>query len=252
MAEWAWDPDDFAALWIGDRSDRIPNILRYTSRFAYRDDVAAHRLAVRRGYDAGELELIELAMNTLTASDLRIEIIGGTTTYQGSNGSQPRVYRIIGARTTSHAAVLHQFTQGDRDGQFRLCLCRTENLPARIVATIPAAPAGTQPPITVHPSDIREGRPSRTGNSPAERYRRIFDGPMHGSGAATLRAGAFNATPAPWNRLAWYDIPDGRYTETRAENVTVRPVSAQDLAARFAAWINTAVDRLREDEDEPW
>jgi hypothetical protein len=115
------------------------------------DDVAAHRLAVRRSYGADELELIGLAMRTLTASDMRIEIVGGTTKYRESDGSQPRVYRIIGTRTISHAAVLHQFTQGERGGRFRLHLCRTENLPARLAATIPAAPAGAQPPITVHP-----------------------------------------------------------------------------------------------------
>jgi hypothetical protein len=93
-----------------------------------------------------------------------------------------------------------------------------------------------------------------TDNSPAERYRRIFDGPIHGSGAATLRAGASNTTAAPWNRLSWYDIPDGRYTETGAEHITVRPVAAGDLATHFTAWITAALDRLRTDEDEfePW
>ncbi|MBO0856412.1 MAG: ESX secretion-associated protein EspG, partial [Nocardia sp.] len=127
MSEWSWEPDDFAALWYSDANDRIPNILRYTSRFEFVDEFEANRIAVRNRYDTDEFERIQLALHTLSASDMRIAVLGGTNRYKGSEGIQ-REYRIIGARTDHHAAILHQFTQAGREGLFRLRLCRSENL----------------------------------------------------------------------------------------------------------------------------
>ncbi|WP_433758778.1 hypothetical protein [Nocardia sp. CA-135398] len=42
MAEWTWEPDDFAALWFRPGIIRFPNPLRFTSRFPYRTDFDAH------------------------------------------------------------------------------------------------------------------------------------------------------------------------------------------------------------------
>ncbi|WP_024805463.1 ESX secretion-associated protein EspG [Nocardia sp. BMG51109] len=252
MTEWAWEPDDFAALWFSDANDRIPGLLRYTSRFAYRDDFERHGPTVRDRYGTDEFEQIQLTLHTLTASDMRIEIFGGTTRYREADGTTPRMYRIIGARTMYHAAVLHQFTQGDIDGRIKLRLCRPDDLAARLVATVPAREAGTEQPVTVHPADLRDNRRSATGTSAAERYRRLLDRPVDGNGSAQLLVGAFNADPAPANGVLWCDFEDGRYLQTRDEHVTVRPVGAQDLASRFDAWIDRAVQRMREDQYETW
>ncbi|WP_280264892.1 ESX secretion-associated protein EspG [Nocardia wallacei] len=251
MAEWVWEPDDFAALWYSDANDRIPNLLRYTSRFAFQDEFDAHRVAVRQRYGEDELEQIQLAVHTLTTSDMRIEILGGTTKYKGSAGEQ-RVYRIVGARTLYHAAVLHQFTQGDIEGRIRLRLCRSQDLPARLTDTIPAREPGTQPPIIVHPADLRDDRNTLRANEPAQRYHRLLEGPGDGGGSARLRIGAFNTDPATANVVQWYDLPHGRYIETRAEHITVRPLTPTDLTTRFTTWIDRALTRLREDEYQPW
>ncbi|MBO0852346.1 MAG: ESX secretion-associated protein EspG [Nocardia sp.] len=251
MSEWVWEPDDFAALWYSDANDRLPNLLRYTSRFVTRDEFDAHKIEVRRRYDTDELERVQLALHALTASDMRIEIFCGTNKYKGSRGDE-RQYRIIGARTPHHAAVLHQLTQGPTEGRIRLRLCRPENLPTRIAATMPARNPGTGPPLTVHPDDVRDGHATATGNAPHERYRRLFAGPIDGGGSALLRAGAFNTTPEPWNHLQWYDFPDGRYAETRGDHITLRPATAQDLSTRFTSWIDRALQRLREDEEDRW
>lgn len=50
MAEWTWEPDDFAALWFNPANDRFPNPLRFTSRFTYRDDFDIHRVTMRERY----------------------------------------------------------------------------------------------------------------------------------------------------------------------------------------------------------
>ncbi len=50
--------------------------------------------------------------------------------------------------------------------------------------------------------------------------------------------------------VQWYDVEDGRYLELRGEHITVRPAADRDLAERFAGWIDTAVRRIREYEEE--
>ncbi|MBF6174654.1 ESX secretion-associated protein EspG [Nocardia blacklockiae] len=251
MSEWVWEPDDFAVLWFSDANDRIPGLLRYTSRFALRDDFERHRSTVRARYDSDEFERIELALHTLTTSDMRIEIFGGTSRYQGSDGTV-RMYRIIGARNMYHAAILHQFTQGEIDGRIRLQLCHPDTLASRTAAVVPAREPGTHPPLTVHPDDVRDGRRSSTGNSAAERYRRLLSGPADGNGSAELLVGPFNTDPQPSNEVQWCDLPDGRYLRTQGEHLTLRPATTQDLAAHFHAWFERAIALQREQEYEPW
>jgi len=251
MAEWAWEPDDFAALWFSDANDRIPGLLRFTSRFVYRDDFELHRPAVRGRYNADELEQIDLALHTLTTSDMRVEILGHTTKYQGSKGAS-REYRIIGARNLHHATVIYQLTEGERDGRIRVHSCRPEHLGARLVAVIPPRDPGAQPPITVHPKDIRDNRQSATASTPAERYRRLLARRIDGNGTAAFLQAPIHADPTPAHEVAWCDFDDGRYLQVRADHITIRPATPKDLSARFNAWFESARQRLREDEYDRW
>ncbi|MBO0853538.1 MAG: ESX secretion-associated protein EspG [Nocardia sp.] len=251
MPEWYWEGDDFAALWYSDANDRIPNILRYTSKFTYQGDFERHRADVLCRYDTDEFERIQHALNTLTHSDMRIEIPGGTSKYKGSRGVD-RIHRIIGARTDHYGAILYQRTQGDTDGLIRLRLCRADHLATRVVEALPNRPPGKRPTLTVHPQDLQHIRRSPTGTTPAERYQKLI-AELDGGAGAQLLVGAFNSEPAPTNRVQWYDVTDdGRYLETRGEHITVRPVSAKDLAARFDGWIERELERRREDEYAPW
>jgi hypothetical protein len=211
----------------------------------------ANRAEVHRRYDEDEADRIRLALHTLTSSQLRIEIFGGTSRYQGSTGAA-RMYRIIGARTMYRAAVLRQHTEGDTEGRIRLRLCRPENLPAHLVSTLPRRGPGGHAALTVHPGELREYRRSSTGNTPAERYRRLLDGPMDGGGSARLRIGPFNTDPAPAATLHWYDLADGRYLEIRDEHVSIRPAGTTEIASRFAALIERALRRIRDERRETW
>ncbi|WP_107654889.1 ESX secretion-associated protein EspG [Nocardia suismassiliense] len=141
MTEWTWEPDDFAALWYSDAHDRFPGPLRYTSRFALRDEFAAHRHAVRDRYTADELEEIQLALHTLGTSDVRIEILGGTSKHKKSTGRDDlREYRIIGARNAYHAVTLMQAGTATEHGPIRVRMFRPESLAARTVQALPAPP----------------------------------------------------------------------------------------------------------------
>ncbi|WP_227997432.1 ESX secretion-associated protein EspG [Nocardia australiensis] len=236
MPEWTWEPDDFAALWLSPTNDRIPHPLRFTSRFAYRDDFDAHPATMRERYSRAELDKIQLALHTLTTSTMRIEIFGGTTRYENAEGDA-RVYRIVGARTDRHAMSLDQTTYGYANGPIRCRLFPTDHLPARLVSCLPPCRPGTHPLATA-----RADEPNS-----AERHRRLLHRPADGGGSAVLYTGPANRVDEPRTTVQWHDITgDGRYTELHGH--TVHPTTPTDLAAHFATWIDRATRNLFEAE----
>jgi len=250
MPEWTWDTETFAALWYSDGNDRFPRPLKYLSRFAFENEFDQFRHAVRTRYTADELEEIELAMHTLSTSDMRIEILGGTRKHKGGTG-EVKQYRILGARNPFHAVVAFQAVQGEDNGPIRLRTCRPESLAVAIAKTIPARDPGKQPSATFHPDDLRPSQGTylqdNARNSPREQYRRLLGRPADGGGSAGLRVGPLHARPEPTNTLQWYDIADdGRYTETHTQHITVRPTRPTDLATAFTTWLDRAAQRLRE------
>lgn len=169
MPEWTWEPDDFAALWYSDAYDRFPSPLRYTSRFAFNDDARAHRLAVRAGYTREELAGIQVALDTLGASELRIEILGATSAHKRSTGpGDMRKYRIVGARTEAHAVTFSQAGTDTEHGPIHVRLFRPETLAARLVSALPVCVPGTAEPATFHPEDLDRAATtiSKTGGGP--------------------------------------------------------------------------------------
>ncbi|MEV4236834.1 hypothetical protein ACIBJI_18410 [Nocardia sp. NPDC050408] len=77
------------APWFSPANGRFPNPLRYTCRFAYRDDFDTHRVTMRERYSPDELEEIQLAVHTLTSSTIRAQIFGGTTQHKNPAINQP-------------------------------------------------------------------------------------------------------------------------------------------------------------------
>ncbi|MQY20444.1 ESX secretion-associated protein EspG [Nocardia macrotermitis] len=256
MAEWVWEPDDFAALWLGEARDRLPRPLSYTSRFPTMDAATAHRRTVRARYDADQTELIELAFHTLVNSDVRIEITGESTTF--GKGS-PKEYRIVGARTPHHAVMLTQTAdpgpQESVGGQIRGRLFRTEQLPARLANIVPSFPAGQTKPDTFHIKDLKTRQPETySRNTPRDRFDRLTKQRLDGGGVAGLLTGSPFHHPNPWYTTQWLDIArDGRYLQLRTrEHLTIRPATPTDLSTCFATWIERALQRLREDEPDHW
>ncbi|MET9024120.1 ESX secretion-associated protein EspG [Nocardia sp. NPDC004168] len=258
MAEWTWDPDDFAALWYGDAHDRIPSPLRYTSRFAFRDDFAAHRAAVWQRYSADELDEIAAAFRTLGDSDLRIEILGGTCKHKNSTGPDDiREYRILGARDTYRAVVLSQAGNQHEHGPIRARLFPAEQLPARLVNAIPPCAPGAEKPATFHPDDLVPRRDTylqdNARNTPREQYQRLLGRPVDGGGTAVLITAPLHTHTKPTKVLQWHDITtDGRYTEHRTDHITVRPTTPTDLTTHFTTWIDQALQRLEAARPESW
>ncbi|MFR9751421.1 ESX secretion-associated protein EspG [Nocardia sp. 004] len=256
MREWNWDSEDFAALWYSDANDRFPRPLNYRSRFTHENDFTTHRTEVRAGYSSDELEEIELALHTLSASQLRIEILGGTRKHKSGTG-EVKEYRVVGARTYDHAVVLSQTVLGEQDGPIRVRLFRPESLAAFLVRSIPACAPGAEPQATFHADDLRpqQGghRHSAARCTPYEQYQRLVHRQADGGGAAGLLIGPLLHRPEPAHTVQWYDITDdGRYTELTGRNISVRPTSPHDLAALFDTWIDRALRQIRDDEDALW
>ncbi|MBF6547674.1 ESX secretion-associated protein EspG [Nocardia brasiliensis] len=255
MAEWSWEPDDFASLWYSEAHDRLPSPLRYTSRFALRDEFAAHRRAVRARYSADELEEIQLALHTLSSSQLRIEILGGTSRHKNSTGPGDfREYRIIGARNPYRAVTLMQAGTETEHGPIRVRMFRPESLPARVVQSIPSCAPGSAAPATFHPDDIGRRRNGYfedvARQTPREQYQRLLGRPADGGGTAVLVAAPWHTSAEPWQVLQWHDITDdGRYIETRGSHVAVRPATPADLTAQFTTWIERSLKRLADAHD---
>ncbi|WP_454196143.1 ESX secretion-associated protein EspG [Nocardia sp. Marseille-Q1738] len=258
MAEWTWEPDDFAALWYGDAHDRFPSPLRYTSRFTFRDDFDAHRTAVRTRYSADELDEINAAMHTLSTSELRIEILGGTCKHKNSTGRDDlREYRILGARTNYHAVVLSQAGNQHEQSPIRVRMFPADQLPTRLVNAIPACKPGTERPATFHPDDLTPRRDTylqdNARNTPREQYLRLLGRPADGGGIAVLLPAPLHTHAKPAKVLQWHDISnDGRYTEHRTHHITVRPTTPTDLTTHFTTWIDQALHHLESTRPETW
>ncbi|WP_280220504.1 ESX secretion-associated protein EspG [Nocardia neocaledoniensis] len=154
MTEWVWEPDDFAALWYSEGTDRFPRPLHLLSKFRTLEEYEANRTRVRA--TLGQDELIRLALHTLTFGQFRVEIKGASTaTDQGAL----RQYRIVGAQHHQHAVVLAQATVDEVDGPIHARLFPADQLPQRLSARIPTCQPGGHPVLPVAPP----GQPAPPG-----------------------------------------------------------------------------------------
>ncbi|WP_433602279.1 ESX secretion-associated protein EspG [Nocardia sp. CA-135953] len=223
---------------VQPRKRPVPDPLRFTSRFAYRDEFEAHRTTVRERYSRDELTEIELALDTLTTSSVRIQILGGTTRHENTDGGV-RVYRIVGARFERHAMTLAQATFGDTNGPIRCRLFPADHLPAQLADCLPPCKPGTQP----------QAAAPDNSDSPHERIQRLLHRPADGGGSALLFTGPVTTPNKPLAAIQWHDITDdGRYTELHDQHNTVHPTTPTDLAAHFTTWIARAT-QLEAEQD---
>lgn len=258
---WTWDPDTFGTHWFGDANDRMPAPLRYLSRFPTLEESDAHRSGVRARCGVDERERIDLLVHTVSRCDLRIEIIGSTLRHYRGDGRTQKQYRVVGALTAHHAAVLFQTALHGEFGDIRADLLRPEHLPTALAAAVPPCDPGRQPPETFHVRDV-EPRAVRSDSYPADdnhnsgraRFGRYADRPVDGGGHAVLRLGDYHARPDRYRFLQWRDVTDdGRYIEQRnSTHVEIRPTTPQILGGIFTTWIELATRRLREAEARLW
>ncbi|MFC4125768.1 ESX secretion-associated protein EspG [Nocardia rhizosphaerae] len=253
MAEWVWEPDDFAALWYSDGIDRFPRPLHLLSKYRTVEEYEANRARVLASFDAEEMELIRLALHTLTFGRFRIEIRGGST---ATDQGDLREYRIVGAANQQHGVVLAQATVDEVDGPIHARLFPADQLAQRLSARVPNCRPGSHSTLAFPTADLQSA-PSPTSyarRTPREQYEALTRRPIDGSGYARLFTGHILDRPAPWFTTQWIDVTDdGRYLQIRTpDRLTVRPAAIPDLTAGFTTWIDRADRRLRESEPATW
>ena len=255
---WTWDLDTFGAHWFNAANDRMPDPLRYLSRFPTLEGLHAHRTSVRAALSTDECERIDLLMHTVSRCDLRIEIIGSTTRHYRGDGRSRKQYRLVGARTSRHAVVLFQTALHDEFSDIRADLLRAEDLPTALAAAIPPCDPGTARPETFHLGDTEPAQRAAylsddSRNSGRARFQRYARSPVDGGGHAVLRLGNYHARPERHRFAQWRDITDdGRYLEQRNDtHIEIRPAASRLLGELFGAWVERAVRQVREMETRP-
>ncbi|MBF6437875.1 ESX secretion-associated protein EspG [Nocardia cyriacigeorgica] len=251
MAEWTWEPDDFAALWLRDGIDRFPRPLHYLSKYKTVEPFETHAARVRDRYDRDEHDQIRLALHTLIESDVRIQAFGNST---ATDRGGEREYRIVGARNGQYGMVLAQAAVDGTDGPIRCRLFHADQLPKRLVNLFPACEPGRADGGVFNVRDLEDQQQGFTHRGPREQYERIALRPADGGGNAGLLVGGILDRPAPWYSMQWYDITgDGRYLEERTrEHISVRPATPQIIAGCFTNWIERALDRIRDERADAW
>ncbi|WP_278264181.1 ESX secretion-associated protein EspG [Nocardia sp. AG03] len=256
MASWTFEPETFAAHWYSDANDRFPVPLKYLSRFGVEDEFSQFRSRVRADLRSGEREEIDLAVHTLATSRIRIEIVGCTTRHKSSTGADDsKEYRIVGVRDHHRAVLAFQGGRAGEYGDIRLRLFGPDGLAGQLAGAIPRCEPGGRPPATFHPHDLEPGEDGyfedSHRDSERERYERLLGRSGDGYGIARLYIGRPRSSAEHSGVLRWFDVTgDGRYAETRGQHVTVRPGSRDELAARFARWVDRAGLRLAEQQSQ--
>jgi len=249
MTTWSLDDEEFAALWFGAANDRMLYPLDYLSRFSHvnerdefwarvRDDWSEHG---RLKWD--EVDLLTRAFAVLTDPQAWAEL-------HGINDKTGPI-RVAAARHDQHAALAVQFITRPR---IEVSIISADRLPAALATLLPRCPAGTAAPETFDAADLRPDRQPivryTNESTPLDRYERLLHRPSTGAGLVTVFRGPRHTGPAPARKVGtvrWYDFEsDGRYMETGARKLTVRPANTASLQAATARLLDHAITEYHE------
>ncbi|MFD3506316.1 ESX secretion-associated protein EspG [Nocardia sp. NPDC058666] len=250
-------PDDFAALWFSAANDRFPPLLRYNSRFEYKEQYEAHRARVSEGLSDDEMDKIRHAFHTVATGDVRIEILGGRRRGRTGTGDIHE-YRVLGVRTAYHAVILVQAAVGGIDGAISILTCRPESLGGTLAKAIPPLNQGQRRPATFHHQDLRSTTDEHFRDAKREsartEFKRLLRRPIDGGGCAEVFVGTISDRNGAWDSIQWHDVSeDGRYTERHTDDhIEVRPATPQELARNFTLWVEDSEKWLREDRETAW
>ncbi|MFD3596639.1 ESX secretion-associated protein EspG [Nocardia sp. NPDC058640] len=251
MSEWNWEPDDFAALWFNEARDRFPRPLHFTSRFRYREEFDTHRTVVRSRYAGEETDAIELALDTLERAELRIEVSAETGSARSGDHSH---HRVVGVRNLRHAVVAAQTVVNGVDGPIWVRQGRPELLGKGIASRIPISNPGQRNPEEFHVQDLAPQLDNHFAdvarNTPRERYKRLIDRPLIGSGSAAIRIGSLHSRTEPTRLMEWFDYAnDGRYLRYRTiDRIRIEPGSTDHIQRHLTQWIEIEMQRT----DNAW
>ncbi|MGW0049704.1 ESX secretion-associated protein EspG [Nocardia cyriacigeorgica] len=248
MSEWRFTGLQFQILWSAYGSDRLPYPLRYRPVADSFEDLRMQReAAVAQLLDGFYSVELMRVLEVLREPEARVEIKGF-----GEKGSG-RTYRFHGAVNGYSGAALVQLegTAADIGGDVIVTACAADEVPARALAALPQAQAGTAPPVEVRRAELDAARHLRGhGGGPTQQLDRVFKRTRRSFGEIMVFPGpAVDARPAFGRSFWWMDYDDGRYYVKTGDPIVAKPASPAALSNEIGRLISITQRFYREDRE---
>ncbi|MEV6774250.1 ESX secretion-associated protein EspG [Nocardia sp. NPDC051030] len=225
--KWILTPDEFTLVWTRETDlERRPYPLD-TIAPAPENPSAAPRLAHRflRRTDPELAAALSLCARTDTT----------TVTLYGQRTSGPDQHRILAFAAVAQQRVGILVALPD---SVTVMLCPADQLGRELVEIIGSAPAGQGAAMRESQRTVlysAEPRPEPDTEEPepdeADRFRRKLREPVDGRGFITVTVEPANPLSPPTRHRTWLDFTgDGRYLLTTANDLTLAPVTDEELA----------------------
>lgn len=241
---WTLHGLEFRMLMEHAGRDRLPFPIQFQPTADSGADYHRQRHEARGAVDRTMDDDLRVAVDTLVAPQVRIEVVG---------------HRTSSGKVRGHAAVGHDvavvLTQGPGDSEFSggpvtVTLLESFRAVTAVLAVLPTANPGTSATMTV----AEPGRAADDPQSPLirrasrrtddERFEKLFSSPPSCAGEILVCTG-----PATDNRFEdgttgvnWVDFDgDGRYLIRHGSMLTVTPASSSDFAAHIADLVTRAL-----------
>jgi hypothetical protein len=237
------DSDRFAALWLGQANEALPDPLMYTSRFRFLDGWEAFRGQTRLEYGTPEFAELHAALEVMAATRVAAYAVGATSTGGVT-------VRMLGCCAGAAAVVASQQPASGRgSGDVVVRSGRAEELAVMLARSMPPARPGRRAGGRFYRSDVEPGTQhllrQAMGLSPVEEYRKIVHAPRTLTVVVRGRGGPGWAA----EEVAGFEVfdvaSDGRYLRHGHDPVTIAPAAAPDLAALFRTTLARAAEAVR-------
>ncbi|MET8429489.1 ESX secretion-associated protein EspG [Nocardia sp. NPDC004860] len=228
--KWILTPDEFAMIWTRETDlERRPYPLDTTpaapenpgdaSQFGPNTPGGAPARFLRRT-DPDLAAALTLCARTDTT----------TVTLYGERTAGPEARRILAFAAVAQQRVGILVSLPDT---VTVSLCPAEQLGRELVEVIGSAPPGRLEPLREPQQAVLYPDAAGTG-AEADRFRRKLRDPVDGRGFITVTVEPANPLSPPTRHRTWLDFSgDGRYLLTTAADLTLTPVTDEELAAHL-------------------
>ncbi|MEU6585155.1 ESX secretion-associated protein EspG [Nocardia sp. NPDC046763] len=228
--KWILTPDEFAMLWTRETDlERRPYPLDTTPSAPENLDGAAQFGPITPG-GAPARFLRRTDPDLAAALTLCARTDPTTVTLYGERTAGPEARRILAFAAVAQQRVGILVSLPDA---VTVSLCPAEQLGRELVEVIGSAPPGRLEPLREPQQAVLYPDADGTG-AEADRFRRKLREPVDGRGFITVTVEPANPLSPPTRHRTWLDFSgDGRYLLTTAADLTLTPVTDEELAAQL-------------------
>ncbi|WP_433563512.1 ESX secretion-associated protein EspG [Nocardia sp. CA-151230] len=228
--KWILTPDEFAMIWTRETDlERRPYPLDTTPSVPENLDGAAQFGPITSG-GAPARFLRRTDPDLAAALALCARTDTTTVTLYGERTAGPEARRILAFAAVAQQRVGILVSLPDA---VTVSLCPAEQLGRELVEVIGSAPPGRLEPLREPQQAVLYPDADGTG-AKADHFRRKLREPVDGRGFITVTVEPANPLSPPTRHRTWLDFSgDGRYLLTTAADLTLTPVTDEELAAQL-------------------